>query len=678
MCNNQTEASHIVDEGISVVAIKDLKGCNFFVPSYQRGYRWTRQQVEELINDIFELLDKDNGQDSKYCLQPLVVKKTNDDNGNLSWEVIDGQQRLTTIYIILKYLVEDSYTLSYETRKKSKDFLSTIDKAQYTQSIENIDFYHMYQAYLTVQRLFTESHYSERKDSFKKFLLDKVTFIWYAINVKQNPIEVFTRLNIDKISLTPSELIKALLLNKSNFSSQYGADKIHMRQQEIASEWDAIENQLQDDSFWLFFNDVGYRSSTRIDYLFEILCDQNMLHKVNKDKIGNDDARTFRYIYEYFKCKDDSQKCEDDSQTNTDVQTVTKSQKMNYVWSQVKSIFDTLNEWYNDLELYHYIGYILSRPKESTRTAGNPIEMKNKLHELWTEWQKKGMTVSKFKDYLHDQIQTLIDGCNDVSKEYDGSSKTACRPILLLHNVLTVILQGQVAQKEYAQDITVKFPFNLYKMEKWDVEHIDSNTTNDLQDFDQQKEWLLTNYIVVKDIPKDENNQEESLTTRIENFCERKLEDMEDDSKRNIYFNELCNEIKGYISDDDNLCENKNGRNEKNLLWNFTLLDEKTNRGYGNSIFPAKRRIIIGKEQGKYYPCPTCNAQKGFNNPDPVPATSSFILPCTKQAFLKYYSPMSGTMTVWTHYDAEAYLKNIIEVIMKKFNFKVKKDGQDI
>lgn len=676
MCNNQRETSHIVDEGISEVAIKDLKGCNFFVPSYQRGYRWTRQQVEELINDIFELLDKDesldkdNGQNRKYCLQPLVVKKINDDRGKFSWEVIDGQQRLTTIFIILKFLEEDSYTLSYETRKKSKGFLDTIDKAQYSAASENIDFYHMYQTYQTVQKLFATS-YSERKVSFKKFLLNNVMFIWYSIDLNQNPIEVFTRLNIDKISLTPSELIKALLLNKSNFSSQYGADKIHMRQQEIASEWDSIENQLQDDSFWLFFHDVGYRSSTRIDYLFEILCDQNMLPEVNKGNIGNDDARTFRYIYKYFKCKGDSQ-------NNKNVPDVSKSQKMNNVWSQVKSIFDTLNEWYNDLELYHYVGYILSRPRESTRVAGNPIEMKNEVYELWTEWNKNSMTVSKFKYFLHDKIQGLIDGCNDISKEYEkGCSKTVCRPILLLHNVLTVIQQGQVAQKAYAQDITVKFPFNLYKMEKWDVEHIDSNTTNDLLDFDQQKEWLLTNYIVVKDISQDENNQAESLTSRIKKFCERTFEDMDEDSKRNIYFNELCNEIKGYISD-DNLSENKNGRNEKNLLWNFTLLDEKTNRGYGNAIFPAKRRIIIGKEQGKYYPCPTCNAQKGFKDSVPVTATSSFILPCTKQAFMKYYSPMSGSMTVWTRYDAEAYQKNIIDIIKNEFKFKVKKDGQDI
>lgn len=107
-------------------------------------------------------------------------------------------------------------------------------------------------------------------------------------------------------------------------------------------------------------------------------------------------------------------------------------------------------------------------------------------------------------------------------------------------------------------------------------------------------------------------------------------------------------------------------------MWNFTLLDERTNRGYGNAIFPAKRRIIIGKEQGKYYPCPKCNAQHGFKEIDPINATSSFILPCTKQVFMKYYSPVSGTMTAWTRSDAEAYRQNIID-LLTEFGFIIEK-----
>ena len=62
----------------------------FYVPSYQRGYRWDETQVTALLNDVYK-----NGE-NPYCLQPIVVRKG--DNGR--YELIDGQQRLTTLYII--------------------------------------------------------------------------------------------------------------------------------------------------------------------------------------------------------------------------------------------------------------------------------------------------------------------------------------------------------------------------------------------------------------------------------------------------------------------------------------------------------------------------------------------------------------------------------------------------
>ena len=251
--------------------------------------------------------------------------------------------------------------------------------------------------------------------------------------------------------------------------------------------------------------------------------------------------------------------------------------------------------------------------------------MKKEVYELWMEWNKNSMTISKFKNYLHNKIQELIDGCKNIDEEYEIKEcrKTQCRPILLLHNILTVIRQGKIAKETYAQDIFFKFPFNLYKLEKWDVEHIDSNTTNDMQEFEQQKEWLLNNYVIA----------DEGLKEKIKAFCE---DNEKDDRKRTKVFESLHKNLQGSSTD---LLNEDDKDNEKNHLWNFTLLDERTNRGYGNAIFPAKRRIIIGKEQGKYYPCPKCNAQHGFKEIDPINATSSFILPCTKQVFM--YNPQN-------------------------------------
>ena len=57
---------------IELKSISDLQGMVFFIPSYQRGYRWTQQQVKDLLNDVNEFNDDNNG---FYCIQPLVVKK---------------------------------------------------------------------------------------------------------------------------------------------------------------------------------------------------------------------------------------------------------------------------------------------------------------------------------------------------------------------------------------------------------------------------------------------------------------------------------------------------------------------------------------------------------------------------------------------------------------------------
>lgn len=122
--------------------VGDVKG-EFYIPSYQRGYRWGVDEVNRLLDDIYT-----NG-DKNYCLQPVVVRR----RGN-QFELIDGQQRLTTIYILLQYIKKEfkeripiEYSLTYETRKKSTEFLSNINKEE---AEENIDFFHVYQAYKTI------------------------------------------------------------------------------------------------------------------------------------------------------------------------------------------------------------------------------------------------------------------------------------------------------------------------------------------------------------------------------------------------------------------------------------------------------------------------------------------------------------------------------------------------
>ena len=98
-----------MDNPLELLNIKQLLKLkyNFFIPAYQRGYRWRSEQVKMLIEDIQLYIDEENktSQQNKcpfYCLQAIVVKEN---QGRL--EVIDGQQRLTTLAIIANYKGEN-------------------------------------------------------------------------------------------------------------------------------------------------------------------------------------------------------------------------------------------------------------------------------------------------------------------------------------------------------------------------------------------------------------------------------------------------------------------------------------------------------------------------------------------------------------------------------------------
>ncbi len=630
-----------MDNSIKLKKISELLGMKFFIPSYQRGYRWTEQQVKDLLNDIneFSQKQKQGMQIGFYCLQPLVVKKremeildkikaanTIKEVENLlkgEWEVIDGQQRLTTIFILLYYLNfgnDSLYTIFYETRSGFSDFLLRvnvlIEEKSYSdeqikqtfQSIveednkyDNIDFYYIFTTYCTINNWFYANKEGVEKEEYKNLLLDNVQFIWYE-SVEEDPIKVFSRLNVGKISLTNAELIKALFLNRSNFKTSDN-NHLKLRQQEIASEWDNIEYTLQNDEFWLFLHEKDYARPTRIDIIFDMICKQNALGFLGN--IGTDDYKTFRYFYEYFNSEQsDIEKC----------------------WKSVKTYFQIFREWFDDLELYHYIGYLIYQ-KENLDT----------LCTLWCDKKTKTEFVVEIKEKIKDKIKK----CNDLAKQYeiDGSAKTICKPLLLLHNIQTVVHQNArlKSKKEYKLPVFYKFPFHLFKKENWDVEHIDSNTSNGLEKEKDQKEWLKYSVLGAK--------LSEELKEKIKAF-------IRNDSDRES-FDHLSQEI-----EKENLSKSwNNSELDKNKVWNFVLLDASTNRGYGNSIFPAKRRCIIGKDQGKKF------LIDDNLNVSPVDNAISFVPPVTKNVFMKYYNTSVEDLRVWDVNDAIAYKRNILEIL---------------
>lgn len=638
---------------LELKSVAELQDLAFYIPDYQRGYRWTQRQVEDLLNDIFEFSQKDNA--GIYCLQPLVVVPRSSDEQpldkahatkvNMQWEVVDGQQRLTTIRLILEVLGRFRfYDITYQTRRDSAEFLNGIttveaagEKAE-EKAKNNIDFYHIYLAVTVICEWLKEKMDEKKKKLFQDILLNRVKFIWYE--TKEDPKEVFARLNIGKISLTNAELIKALLLNKSNFDSS-DDDKIRLWQQEIAVEWDVIEYALQSNEFWLFLNAPGDERPTRIDYVFDMICRCDLLKcKDEKEPDATDNFRTFRYFYHYLAVQKQKE--------------ISLAQAVRTIWENVREIFHTLREWFDDMELYHYIGYL--------------IYMGRNVDEIYKQWTGPDNKSGKFgfiEKYLKEEIKKTIP-CKDIentvyeveSAQNKGGSKTNCRPILLLHNLQTVINQNRIlgANAKYKNGVFYKFPFHLYKSEGWDVEHIDSNTENGLNDIQSQREWLLNAYFGLQD------KAYQTLRDQIQEFFKtRKGDEQSADSDKQTVRNEQFVELRRQIEDiSDN---NQLDQNEKNKIWNFTLLDSSTNRSYGNAIFPAKRRVIIGKDQGKRFSLPTIDENEEIVLGSAENGSSSFIPPCTRYVFLKYYNTASFDPNAWTKDDAETYKNNIKEIL---------------
>lgn len=344
-------------------AIEDLKDKNFIVPSYQRGYRWGEREVQALLQDICDFAQMQNQSDF-YCLQPVVVK-----NDKEKYRIIDGQQRLTTIFLIIKFLGnKDFFHISYETRPKSTDFLKNIkDKTQ--EETKNIDFYHFYKAYEAIQKFFNNTNIN--KESFLKILLNKCKVLWYEIAPKENENEVFIRLNIGKIPLEEAENIKALFLSKND---ELDSDDLKYRAELwYESEIEARENR---DFRYCVLNKIDEKEDIENKILKD---DIQRIEAYLKSLVPPSDKK--HYLFEYFyKCYKDG--------------------TLNKQWSELENAINTLSGFASgkgnnkiDREIFHYLGFLI--------LSGENI------YSLYEEW-KKDTNKESFSQKLLEMIQDKI------------------------------------------------------------------------------------------------------------------------------------------------------------------------------------------------------------------------------------------------------------------------------
>ena len=624
----------MTENTIRIRPIGDLLNEKFRVPRYQRGYRWDKQQITELLDDILEYHQNPVGK--FYCLQPIVVKKATwnekqEDGTEIEitgWDLIDGQQRLTTLFVILTYLEDvrqhhdnskQKFSISFETRDNFLNNNKFVEKNEDS----NIDFYHISKCYEYVKEWFKDK-LPQRLYILKRILEEKdnVSVIWYQIEDTKDEsetINIFKRLNIGKIPLTDAELIKALILQGDKYPKEE-RQYIEQRLFEIATEWDEMEATFKDEKFWFFITN-DEKSNIGIEFIFKLLADEWHEELKEQYKIKRD-SKHFAYLVfnkyiEYFRSKFSDKNPDKDKN-------VAHIEPINEIWEKIKDLFSVFTEWYSNPTLYHYIGYLITIDKANIKELIKLSRESNKSDFVENLRKKIGIAVNykvKKKENT-DEYKTL----SDYTYGYDNAVIIS---ILLLFNIETIV---KTLKKE-----NYRFPFHLYKKEKiTSIEHIHPQHPEDFSDDEPRaNEWLNTQKSALNKLPFKDEDRADKRNQFVKTIDELLIKYDKDT------FSILLQDILNFY---DEIAEIKEKENEKHTLYNLALVDKDTNSALNNSPFDAKREILKTNERGRYIPI------------------------CTMRAFEKYYTEAPREMIFWSDPDRKAYFKAIETVINSFIN----------
>lgn len=617
---------------------------NFYIADYQRGYRWGKDEVEALLNDIYKVYKKDDS-GQKYCLQPLVVKRRrncessallgNDgvkerENEEDCYELLDGQQRLTTLWLILSELDRNQKT---ETKRESENKTYQI----YYELLRRVDKDFIEQARGIIKNWIEKDNPESKnlnKSKYRDVILRKLTFLWYEVtngiskvdestdqNVGNNDSEkLFRKINKGKIELTNAELFKAMLLNEENARTE--EDRRELEQ--ISFEWDKIEQSLRNDEFWFFISNDHSEERTRIDYILEVYArslDKGKKYSIEKER------------YSFLVVQDNLNKKTGDFNS------------IKEVWKEIVSIHDKLYSWYQDNELYHNIGFLVACEGKTRAAASESIvdlyicKAKADIEEMRQYVLEKikeqfCLVAKKIKSGKENESTDNIDLKDLIASiDYNNVSKADLRKILLYSNIFPIIkvfkkfeeskkkakeaakkTNGDIdksLQKSLNEIFLERFPFKKYYLIDWDIEHINPREP-------------------IKEI-------------------EKAIAVFKDEEEKEAYKNAIIDYLtaKGCngkeLEEDANLLqkcwEKSSPEDGKDDIGNLVLLDSSTNRQYHNAIFGYKRSCIIQREK-----------------------TGKYVLPQTRKVFLKY-DDAKPELIEWNENNQKEYEEVFVEMI---------------
>lgn len=608
---------------------RDRKKYCFIIPSYQRGYRWDSDQVVKLLDDLNEYKAAKDGKDTTvggfYCLQPIVLKALTEDkvkerigatyayDGNINYyEIVDGQQRLTTIYILLKYLQGQDkrpqfFHIEYErdtqceySRKKVLDHLSDENRP----SPNTMDEVYFIDAYESIDKWFEEKLQDDTDfDNAMKTLLKKETrVIWYELDeTTADCYEVFRNINNGKIPLTDAELVKAMLLNSKLFAPPIGASAdreirnaiIRRDQERYARLWDDIQHSLSNNQLWSFITgNHDFGTPTRIDFLLQLVVMKNgesMLAEPGK-------------LFAYYENALSQLRAEKKDDENKEREYVSK------VFESIRKLFRTIQDWYETPEYFNYIGMIMTY----TNAKGSEDDKRKKRLETLVELMRfyDEHARDKFILELKKMARKLIGKVTPVSMGVEGVpivfNESSAEDESVQEDEEEDDVPDEQTDESYEVTDDGKFVvnyngnrkeiekwlmlFNILELNKvggkfnfeigqsgWSVEHIKAQHS-EVAKSDDWKGFLKKERERIGD-GVDDIKQEIDAVLALDDKYEVPLE---------IVMNRIDKEVDGFQDAD------------KHRLGNLALLGKDDNSSFNNSQFYEKREKMLDNTDGNY------------------------------------------------------------------------------
>ena len=685
---------------LRIAHVGDLKGMCFNIPDYQRGYRWETKQVTELLDDLFEFGNNESRK-GFYCLQPLVVVENNQNllPEEKVFDVIDGQQRLTTMFLIINYIYNGkkapyrlrydracnrSQLLTYENGEITYDRLKNLSNDDKT---KNPDYFYLSRAiddieiwfktqeknYDGIERLIgdviKDIHFKNRTNPFYEETGDNdenddqvdVRFIWYDATDTtidyQESISVFKRLNYGKTPLTAAELIKALLFQCDVYDISQKAERKQVAFR-MSTEWDRMEKALQNPFMWSMLAPEKSEKISKIDFVLSYIAAQLVADNDLDIKASPGDADYDYIVFDkYIKAGIVAKKSYADIVTD--------------IWQRIQDKFDVIMSWFKDRELYHLIGLrlTLKKPKNNRRTSAERLEYNNILTEMFKNFEM--LSMQAFKEKQKKEIGKLI----DIDKIYNSKLDEGEKPmtladltygkndkdlvnILLVYNVILCLNNSQ--DRQY-------FPFWFYQNIIPSLEHIHPQHLHDEDiDFDVRCQWYVDKCKELDDMEISVELQEQISKAREDlDMVLRLTEDEQKKEAKNAVAS-YNNKKKMYEENEtayrkeleiiDKLFDELANIKEEELhsISNMALVDKITNTILGNKLMWYKRQKLI-------------ELQDKFNATNGIDGAYTFI--GTWKVFNKQFLDINSKDTenvpnllFWTKNDREKYFADIEKI----------------